>query len=38
MQFADGEIKAPPSAGRMWLGCFEILSFRRNALATAYPM
>jgi len=32
----DGEIKAPPSAGRMWLGRFEFLSLRRNALAIRF--
>jgi hypothetical protein len=33
---ADGKVKARPSAGRMWLGRFEFLSLRRNALAIRF--
>jgi hypothetical protein len=32
----DGKIKAPPSAGRMWLGCFEFLSSVRIALVIRF--
>jgi hypothetical protein len=32
----DGKVKAPPSAGRMWLGGFEFLSLCRNALAIRF--